>query len=190
MHDAVLLDIGRLPHCGCLRSNPGVLAAWISTPTMPHVGDYTNIYPRRRSSACLHQLRPKRMPTALACLRHLHRPHADQDLHRQVHHHQAMLSRCDIQVYFDSMSTPCIDNVLALTIRSHPTNMSFSDEDNHLLPGTDEVKASHQVRHRQADTTRPGTDEAKATHLSRPTRPGIFIIRHRQARGTIALLGA
>jgi hypothetical protein len=81
MHDAALLDIGRLPPCGRLTSNPSVLSAWISTPTTPHVGDYTNIYPRRRSSACLHQLRPKRMRTALARLRHLHRPHADHKIY-------------------------------------------------------------------------------------------------------------
>ncbi|CAM0881602.1 unnamed protein product [Alopecurus aequalis] len=35
----------------------------------------------------------------------------------------------------------------------------------------------------EADTTKPGTDEAKAAHLSELTRPDIFIIGHRQARG-------
>jgi hypothetical protein len=72
-------------------------------------------------------------------------PTAPQDLHHQVHHHQAALPLDDIQIYFDSISTPCIDIALALTMRSHSTDTSFSDEDNHLLPGTDEAKASYQV---------------------------------------------
>jgi hypothetical protein len=72
-------------------------------------------------------------------------PVVPQDLHRQVYHHQAVLPHDDIQVNFDSAPTPCIDIVLALMIRCHPADTSFSDEDNHLLLGTDEAKASHQV---------------------------------------------
>ena len=47
-----------------------------------------------------------------------------------------------------STSTPTFfpDIVLAPTRRSFSTDMSFSDEANHCLPGTDEAKASHQVR--------------------------------------------
>jgi hypothetical protein len=50
---------------------------------------------------------------------------------------------------FKSTSTPTptlfLDIVLALTMRSHSTDTSFSDEDNHLLPDNNEAKASHQV---------------------------------------------
>ncbi|EMS48306.1 hypothetical protein TRIUR3_08749 [Triticum urartu] len=83
-----------------------------------------------------------------------------------------------------STSTHSPNPVQAPTRRSHFTDMSSSDEAIHVLPGTDEAKARHTVSDTdEADTTRPGTDEAKADHLSELTRPDIFIIGHRQARG-------
>jgi hypothetical protein len=43
----------------------------------------------------------------------------------------------------------------------------------------------------EADTTRPGADEEKAAHLSELTRPGIFIIGHRQDGGIrLSIAGA
>jgi hypothetical protein len=117
-------------------------------------------------------------------------PAVPQDLHRQVHHHQAVLPRNDIQVYFDSTSTPCIDIVLAPTIRSHPVAMSFSDKDNHLLLGTDEAKASHQVRHRQGGHHQAGhrrgegrllvwADEARHLHHRTSTSRRYAVEHHR-----------
>jgi hypothetical protein len=72
MHDAALLDVGRAPRRRRLKSSLDMLAIWISTPTRPHITDYTDIHPRRRSGARLHQLRPASMPTALAHRHHLH----------------------------------------------------------------------------------------------------------------------
>ena len=115
-----------------------------------------------------------------------------QDLHRQVHmpslsSHAAPTSKST------STSAPTLftNIVLAPTRRSYSTDMSFSDEANHFLPGTDEAKASHHVRHRRGGHHQARYRRGEAAHLSELTRPDIFIIGHRQAGGIrLSIAGA
>ena len=112
------------------------------------------------------------------------------------HHHEAMKPRPTI---LKSTPTPTImtrpQHGLASIDEAKatpPTYIPFlSHKANHSLRGTDEVKASHQIWHRdKADTTRrPGIDKAKPppTHLTKPTRPAIFFVRRRGADANLIM---
>ena len=86
-------------------------------------------------------------------------------------------------------STPTSTSTHFPNIVQVPTRRSHSPTC--LFPMKQPISCRAPTRRRQdtmsdadeADTTRPGTDEAKAAHLSELTRPDIFIIGHRQARG-------